>query len=224
MEGDTVAELTHSLVAAVEGLQAADLSALGSADVTQLVTVLEVQRRKLAAVDQRVLAEVGERGLAGGYAAASTTDLLVALLRITPAEAKARVAQAGDLGPRRTMTGEPLPPILPAVAAAVLDGEISAAHASVITRCLDAIPPDIACEMAPVAERFLVEAARHEHPAALARTAQLLLVRVDPDGREPRTAEIERRRDLTLHSRADGSADIRRAADPPSRGGIAHRA
>lgn len=164
MEGDTVAELTHSLVAAVEGLQAADLSALGSADVTQLVTVLEVQRRKLAAVDQRVLAEVGERGLAGGYAAASTTDLLVALLRITPAEAKARVAQAGDLGPRRTKTGEPLPPILPAVAAAVLDGEISAAHASVITRCLDAIPPDIACEMAPVAERFLVEAARHEHP------------------------------------------------------------
>jgi hypothetical protein len=125
---------------------------------------------------------------------------------VTPAEAKGRVAQACDLGPRRALTGEPLPPILPAVAQAVRAGEISSAQVSVIARYLDRIPAHVAHQVAAAAEGLLVEAARHEHPGQLARTGELLLARLDPDGAEPRDREHERRRAFALRKYADGSS------------------
>ena len=56
-----------------------------------------------------------------------------------------------------------------------------------------------------MAERFLVEAGRHQHPGAVATSAALLLARLDPDGTAPREDELQRRREFTLHRNADGS-------------------
>jgi hypothetical protein len=195
-----------ALRSAVDGVLSTELSALPSVEVTALLTELEVQRRRLEAADQRTVAEVVERGIAGDYARTSPVDLLVNLLRIAPAEAKARVRRAEDLGPRRALTGERLDPLLPLVSAAICEGEISVGHAGVITDCLGRIPSPIAYEALPIAEQLLVEAARHEHPKQLARTAALLLARIDPDGVVPREEEIERRRGFSLAKRADGSA------------------
>jgi hypothetical protein len=214
VDAGSVTEAVALLRAGVDGLLAASLSAESSVEVAQLLTSLETERRRLAAVDQRVLAEVTDRGIAGDYARTSPTDLLVTNLRVTPAEAKARLDRARDLGPRRTVTGEALDPILPATAAAVAAGEISGRHATVITKCIEQIPPDIAHEAAPVAERMLVEAARHEHPGLLATTARMLLMRLDPDGAEPRDAEIERKRGYGLRKFADGSSSPYGRFDP----------
>ena len=49
-------------------------------------------------------------------------------LRITQADATARLATAADLGPRRAMTGEPRQPLLPDVAAAQARGVLRAEH------------------------------------------------------------------------------------------------
>jgi hypothetical protein len=76
----------------------------------------------------------------------------------------------------------------------------------VIVDCLDAIPPQIAHEVAPVAEAVLVEAAQHEHPGQLRKTAALLLARIDPDGAEPRDELLERRRGFGLRKHRDGSS------------------
>ena len=57
--------------------------------------------------------------MAGELACASTAALLMQLLRITPGEAKARVRAAEDLGTRRTLTGQQLRPVFPAVAGAL---------------------------------------------------------------------------------------------------------
>jgi hypothetical protein len=206
MDAGPVDEALTLLRAGVDRLLEAPLSQLSSVDVTSLLGSLETERRRLEAVDQRVLGDVAERGIAGEYAQCSPTELLVALLRVSPAEAKARVARAGDLGPRRSVVGEPLPPLLPAVAAAMRAGEISGAHANVITKCVEHIPAEIAHEAAPVAERMLVEAARHEHPGALAKSAYLLLMRLDPDGAEPRDQQLERKRAFGLTKYADGSS------------------
>ncbi|MFN2561320.1 MAG: DUF222 domain-containing protein, partial [Jatrophihabitans sp.] len=214
MDAGPVAEAVALLRAGVDGLLAASLSAESSVEVVQLLGTVEAQRRRLEAVDQRVLAEVAERGIAGEYARCSPTDLLVAMLRVSPSEAKSRVARARDLGPRRTVIGEPLDPILPATAAASAAGEISGAHATVITKCIEQIPAEIAHEAAPVAERMLVEAARHEHPALLATTARMLLMRLDPDGAEPRDAEMERKRGYGLRKFADGSSTPYGRFDP----------
>jgi hypothetical protein len=206
MDGRQTSGAADALRSVVDGLLSTELAALPGVEVTALLTDLEVQRRRLEAVDQRLVAEAAERGLAGEYGRTSTADLLVALLRVSPAEARARVVRAQDLGPRRALSGEPLAALLPVAAAAVRTGEISAAHVAVITDCLERIPAPIAHEVTPVAERMLVEAARHEHPRQLAKTAALLLARVDPDGAEPRDGELERRRDFSLVKRADGSS------------------
>src|SRR5579875_2228428 len=106
----------------VDGLLSAELTSLSSTELTALVADMETQRRRLEAVDQRLLAEVADRGLAGEFGATSVADLLVQLLRISRREAKARMRRAGEVGPRRGLTGEPLPPIFRTVAAGVAEG------------------------------------------------------------------------------------------------------
>ncbi len=206
MAGQATPEVLSTLRAGVDALLSTELSTLSAVEVTALMSALEVERRRLEAVDHRVVAEAAERGIAGEYARTSTQDLLVTVLRVSPGEARARVRRAEDLGPRRALSGERLEPLLPAAAAAVRRGEISCGHATVISECLDHIPAAIAHEAAQVAEQLLVEAARHEHPRQLAKTAALLLARLDPDGAEPREQEIERRREFSLVKRTDGSS------------------
>jgi hypothetical protein len=160
----------------------------------------------LEAVDQLLLAAVMERGIAGDYGRSSPADLVVNLLRVSPREARARLGRAGDLGPRRALTGEPLGPIFPATAEAVLDGEISAAQVDVVISCLDRVMCVAKPEAVPVAEGLLLDAARHEHPRQLARTAQLLLARLDPDGLPPKDEQLDRKCGFSLAKHADGSA------------------
>jgi hypothetical protein len=175
-------------------------------DLTALLAEVEVVRRQLDALDQLLVAEADLQGVAGQYGRGSAANLLTGLLRVTPFEAKARVERARDLGPRRGVTGEPLGPILPATAAAVRAGAISCGHVGVIAECLDAIPAAISHEVCGPAERFLVEAARHEHPGQLRKTAAMLLARIDPDGVEPREEQVERARAFGLRKHRDGSS------------------
>ncbi|WP_375491527.1 DUF222 domain-containing protein [uncultured Jatrophihabitans sp.] len=190
------------LRAGADALLSCDLEALSSLELTGLLAEVEVQRRRLAAVDQRLVGAVHKRGVAGEYARGSSVDLLITLLRVAPGEAKARVEQALDMGPRHSLTGEPLGPVFPLVAAAQAAGEISAAHARAVTTSVYAIPPALATEAAPVAEQLLVKASRHCEPGLVARTGRELLARLNPDGVEPDDREAERRRDVTLRRRA----------------------
>lgn len=209
MEGRQTLDEAQALAAAVDALICLQTDALSPVEVTGLLEQMEVQRRRLEAVDQLLLATVAERGIAGDYGRTSPVDLLVSLLRVSPREAKARVERAQDLGPRRALTGEPLGPIFPAIADAVVEGEISAGHVDVITSCLDRVSIVAKPEVLPAAENLLLEAARHEHPRALAKTAQLLLARLDPDGQEPCDDLAERRRGFSLAKHADGSSTPR---------------
>lgn len=206
---DALAPLAlEALNAAVGALVSSPLDGLGDDEVPALAVELERQRRRLAAADLRLIRELEMRRSDGRYGRASVAELLVSLLRITPAEAKARVRDAGDLGTRRTLQGEPLPPLLPATAQAVERGEVSSAHVAVIAKAVDAVPAAAPAGAADIVESTLVEVARHEHPGALAKTATLLLARLDPDGLEPKTAELERRRQWDLRTRPDGSGDL----------------
>ena len=66
--------------------------------------------------------------------------LLIELLRISSADAGARVAAAKDLGTWHTLTGQDLPVTLPDTAAAQRDGEIGADHARTIRNVIRKIP------------------------------------------------------------------------------------
>ena len=200
--------MVAALAAAVDGLLSADLTGVGSVELTQVLAGVEVQRRRLDAVDVRLVAEVEERRVCGDYARTCTADLLVSLLRVSRGAAKARVDRAVDLGPRRTLDGQPLPVLFPLVAEALAAGAVSAGHADVITGCLDAIPGVFLPDAAPVAERLLVDTARHTEPGMVARTGRELLARLDPDGIAPSDADHQRRRGVTLAERRDGTGHL----------------
>src|SRR3954447_10317697 len=199
-----VDEAVALLRAGVDALLAVPVDGLEAVEFVRVIEAVEVQRRRLEAVDQRLLAGAsgagggslfGQPGLAGGVGE---------LLRIDVVEARRRVARAVDLGPRRALTGEALEPILPLAARAAADGELSGAQADVVIQCLEKIPASAPAAAWPVAERVLIEAARHEGPRSLHRTGVELIARLAPDGLEPVEERVQRQRGFTLAKRPDG--------------------
>ncbi len=154
-----------ALADAVDLLLSADLSLPGGTQLTAAFATVEIQRRRLEAFDHALVMAVQDRGLAGDFGQASVPHLLGTLCRLSPREATARVKAAHDLGPRRDLGGAPLSPVFALVAEAQGEGAISAAHARVITACLEKIPAAISVEAAGPAEAFLVEQARQSRPA-----------------------------------------------------------
>jgi hypothetical protein len=74
-------------------------------------------RRRLPAIEHPLINQVGEQADAtelGGKLPAALANRL----RINRGEASRRIHEAADLGERKAITGEPLPPVLPATAEA----------------------------------------------------------------------------------------------------------
>jgi Domain of unknown function (DUF222) len=123
-------------------------------------------------------------------------------LRITRAEAARRVAEAADLGSRRAMTGEPLPPLLGATAAAQRAGHIGAGHLRVLRDFVHGLPGSVDGDTREKAEAHLAQLATAHRPDELAKLAERLTAYLHPDGNFTDT-DRARRRGLTL-----GTQDI----------------
>ena len=129
-----------------------------------------------------LVAEIDTRGLPTEAGCRSTQAYLQALSNIAPADAKQRVECAQNLAPGRTLTGELVPAIFPAVARAEASGELSRAHARVITSTIDKLPYAVAAEYDRSIEAQLVEQAPKFDPNQLARYARKLAFAYDQDG------------------------------------------
>jgi Domain of unknown function (DUF222)/HNH endonuclease len=204
--------LAAALSGAVDDLLTAPISRYQPDELLALLAAVDTQLRRLAAVDATLVGEVDQRNLGAELGARSTAGLLGQLLRVAPGEAAARVRAARDLGPRRGLTGEPLTPIFPAVADALAAGDINPAHARVIVTTMDAIPAEVehaalgrGQALAEHVEQTLVAQARRLDPRQLGQVGTRLLACLDPDGAPPRDEELQRRRRLDLHTRADGT-------------------
>jgi len=129
-------------------------------------------------------------------------------LRITPGEAARRVAEAADLGPRRALTGEALPPLLTATAAAQRDGRIGTAHVAVIRRFLHQLPRAVDLGTRECAEQQLAGLATQFRPDHLADIARQLDGYLNPDGNYT-DEDRARRRGLTLGNQGpDGMSKL----------------
>ena len=169
---------------------------------------LEVQKRRLVPVDHALIAEVDAQGLAHEHACRSTANLLTQLLRISPAEAAARVRAAADLGPRRGLTGEALPPLFEQVVAAQAAGTISPRTARVVTSTIDALPAAVQVEHEESVQTLLVEQAAVLDPTVLKQLARRITDTLNPDGTLTEERDRARRRDVTFRQRRDGSAHV----------------
>ena len=189
----------------VASVAVGELSRVSDSDLSAELRDLETLRRRFAVVDHALIGELDRRGLAGRMVVGTTAALLQGLLRLSPGEAKDRVTAARACGIRTSITGDPLPPERPALAAAQADGTVSAEHTRVVLGALGHLPAAVSYEDEQLAEKHLVEAATTLRPREVAAVGRRILAHLDPDGSLASEAEQHRHRGFTLHPEADGS-------------------
>lgn len=208
--GTRSAHPSQVALACVEGGIDALLESLGEGgegelahdSLTGLVVAL---RRAQARLESAVLTAVGEVDARGSHVhdgALTPGAWLRMVARVTPHEASATVRTA-----RVLRSG-----VLPATAAALSAGEISAAHAQVIGKAVGDAPAGAAALIEPEA----LAAARTADLRAVAGVMRAFQHALDPDGAEEAAVRRYQRRGLTLAPTLDGSVAISGLADEVS--------
>jgi Domain of unknown function (DUF222) len=217
-DGETVMAVYDEWEAANEKVAALSLDALTDTELLELQHRREVVARSLPATDHqiinRLVAEADPKALGG----TSWADVLATKLGISKGEAKKRIKQAGLLGPRQALTGEPLPPKLPNVAAAQARGQIGAEHVKIIEKFFADLPGYIDGQTRDLAEADLARIATGLGPAQFRQAADRLAFLLNQDGDMPDDADRARRRYLTIEKQqADGMSRIHGLIDAEAR-------
>jgi hypothetical protein len=146
---------------------------------------LETQQRALGGLSYRMFGELFEPPDGPDPTMvedASLRDVLWARLRITPAEIRRRARVAARIAPRRSLTGPPLEPELPDLAAAVEKGVVGEGHIREVCRALDVLPASVSPADRKDAEHTLVRHASKHDPNFVAAVGQRLADVLNPDG------------------------------------------
>ena len=128
--------------------------------------------------------------------------------------------EAADLGERRALNGEPLPPALPASAEAQRTGELGPGHVAVIRGFFHRLPDFVDVETRAKAEAQLARLSLEHRPDELAKLADKLTDCLNPDGD---FTDIDRgkRRGLTIGRQdIDGMSPISGYLTPEARATI----
>jgi hypothetical protein len=176
----------------------------------------EVERRRQCAAEHALInqlrAQAAQEELGGSLRMALADRLLV-----TPDEASRRIAEAADLGPRRALTGEALPPLLTATATAERDGLIGVGHVNVIRKFLKELPSAVDLGTRQEAETQLARLAIRRRPDDLAGMAKQLMDWLNSDGKFS-DEDRARKRGITVGKQEhDGMSRISGYIDPEFR-------
>jgi len=167
-----------ALDAAVELLGAADLRELPAPERFVAVDRLETALRRQIAVSRDQLRHLEQ------YQGCPPVDVVLAdMLRISRREAKRRLRDGEQLGPRTTLTGQELPPLLPATAKAWEAGLLDVEHLRVIQKFVGDLPDHVPAVEVEKAERSLAEHAQNLRPDQLEKVAHRLATQLNPDGK-----------------------------------------
>jgi hypothetical protein len=113
----------QAAVACVDALRES-VSSLCGQELLDAVCGIEVLTRKTHATMLELVAGLDAAKIAPEQGFGTTWRLLSAMLDLSAGQARARVRDAEQLATRRTLTGDVLPPRLPATAAALASGAI----------------------------------------------------------------------------------------------------
>ncbi|PQP48310.1 DUF222 domain-containing protein, partial [Mycolicibacterium austroafricanum] len=123
-----------ALDAVVESILALDYDALSAAERVRLEARLERNLRRIPTVEHELLASVIAETEPARLGEGSWKKVLTTALRISGAEAGRRLKRAKTLGPRRGLTGTPLPPLWESTAAAQAQGLLGEEHVAIIAK------------------------------------------------------------------------------------------
>jgi hypothetical protein len=190
--------------------------ALTAPECLAMLERLERETRRLPvpghALINQLRRQAGEVELGGklGHALANR-------LRISRSEAGRRIREAEDLGPRQSITGEPLPPKLEATAAEQRAGEIGAGHVSVIRRFCEQLPSWVDPVTQQKAEAKLARQGTKFRPDQLAKLADKLADCLNPDGHFTDEDRARRRGLILGKPDIDGMSSLRGYLTPEAR-------
>ena len=167
---------------------------------------LERARNRLPLADHRIIADAERRDLPEALTQGNMVRTLTSTLRISPAEAVRRVRAAAAVGERTGMTGEPLGPVRPLLAAAQRAGEVNPEQVAVIERALGKVDgrgfDPAAIEEG---EQLLTGFAATFGPKDLKMLADQVVNQIDPDGTLPDDQLNADRRHFDLRRTRDGA-------------------
>lgn len=200
--------LAHGLDLVTQGMEEllhGTAAPLSQAELVHTLRALEVAVRKVPAVQHQLITQCAEQNTATALGHRNLTSLLHQVLRISEPDARARIRAAEHRGPRsavrgprRTLTGQPLPPRHPVTAAAQHDGLIGGERAQIITTVLRKIPTNAGPDVYARAEHDLVTHACTTTPEQLTVIGHRLLAHIDLDGSLTDHTDRARRRGLGL--------------------------
>ncbi|MBV9353296.1 MAG: HNH endonuclease [Mycobacterium sp.] len=201
---------------AVSGLAELSFDVLTTPERLALLERLERDTRRLPVARHSLINGVRQQATPaeiGGKLA----HVLADRLHITRADANRRIEEAEDLGPRQSLTGEPLPPQRWATAAAQRAGALGGAQVRVIRGFLRDLPCWIDADTRQCAEAKLAELGAQYRPEQLAKLADKLADCLNPDGQFS-DEDRARRRGLTLGKQdTDGMSQLRGYLTPAAR-------
>jgi hypothetical protein len=212
-------EIQHdvdALRAAVSRVLGHSYDSLTNPERLSLLEMLEHETRRLQVPGHQLINQLAEQSNStelGGRLA----HVLADRLHISRGEAGRRIADAADLGPRRALTGEPLPPLLTATAAAQRSGTVGTGHVQVIRRFLNQLPCSVDVGTREAVEAHLAELSIQFRPDQVADLADKLADCLNPDGSYADN-DRARRRGLTLDKQGpDGMSQLRGWLTPEAR-------
>ncbi|OBA96595.1 hypothetical protein A5665_28470 [Mycolicibacterium fortuitum] len=192
-----VVDVVAGLRAAFDAFAACDFGSLTRAELLTVLDEYEALLCRLPAVGHRLLARLQVEATPGELGAKSWSEVLRTRWRLSTAEAGRRLGEAAELGPRRSLSGEPLAPVLPVVAAAQAAGLLNGEHVKVLRDAVHRLPGFVDAATAEQFEADLVRVAVGVGPKELKDTAELRLFLLDQDGPEPDDTERARKRGLS---------------------------
>ena len=153
----------------------------------------------------------------GSEGTPAVREMLSARLRITRGEIVRRFKLAARIRPRRSLTGPPLQPELPELAAAVAAGAVGEDHIRAVCRAVDVLPACVAPADVAEAERTLVHHATKLDAGVVIKLGQRIADYLNPDGLFSDDNRA-RRRGLSLGPQgADGMSRLSGLLDPEAR-------
>lgn len=208
--------------AAYARLRAVDTDLAGNAFRIEIAERLETQDRVNRGLSYRMFGEIAAPvdGDTGSPAGVKVRDVLASRLRLTASEVRRRFRVAARIRPRRSLTGPPIAPELPALAAAVEDGAVGEDHITAICKALDRLPAAVSPTDKQKAERTLVSHARAQDAEFITTIGHTLADCLNPDGTFT-DEDRARRRGLTLgRQQADGMSKMTGWLDPEARAAL----
>jgi Domain of unknown function (DUF222) len=118
-------------------VETGELDQLEGAEKVAVWQRFERTRNKLPLVDHRLIAHADATDLPRQYCSSTMIQFLVRVLQLSHGDAAARVHAAAALGPRASMLGERLEPLLPQLAAFQHEGVVSTEKVQIVERAMN---------------------------------------------------------------------------------------